>query len=361
MMQYQLMERTAAASQTTWLGTEQFTLPELATFLSNARNRFMVETGQLVDRSLINGPMPPAYQVDMPDYVIDLRRVAFFDGVTYQQLFDEDEWSLTSLISDWTNQSGTPTVYTILAERPLQLAIAPPPNVNSQLELITTRTIDSFTPQSVATSVRLLNNYASYAKWGALVDLLIGDGQATDETRAGVAQRRFSEGVELAKMNPIGTYFELNGVAVPPCAVFEMDSLIAGGWQNTSGQPNTLGIEAQNMIALSPVPDAGPYSVRLAVARNAPTPTADGDFLQIGREELEVIYDYAQHLAMFKVGGVELARSEEQVKTFYSAALLFNARLSANAYFAKTVFGLGMDEEAKRPRVAGMAGATRQS
>ena len=70
------------------------------------------------------------------------------------------------------------------------------------------------------------------------------------------------------------------------------------------------------------------------VIRNTPVPVLDADFLQIGREQLDSILDYAEHLAAFKMAGAEFAATVRQSNNFLLAAMQYNWRLAAAATYA---------------------------
>jgi len=136
------------------------------------------------------------------------------------------------------------------------------------------------------------------------------------------------------------------GVAVNPATLFDLDSAYPG-WQGASeGVPVDLGVVGPNLIALRPVPDAV-YGLTFDVVRNAPIPTVDGDPVQIGREEIEPILDFAEATALFKVA----EQAEDRMQRFYAAAITHNARLRASAPFMRTLIGQSRAEETERPRL----------
>jgi hypothetical protein len=114
--------------------------------------------------------------------------------------------------------------------------------------------------------------------------------------------------------------------------------------------PSRLGIAGRNLICPAPIADAGPYAITLDVVRNAPIPAVDGDYVQIGREEVEAIIDYAQHLAEFKQGSYELQASAEGWNGLVKMAALKNSRLAASTKLMNEMLGRATEEEVKRPR-----------
>ena len=103
-------------------------------------------------------------------------------------------------------------------------------------------------------------------------------------------------------------------------------------WQNDmQNTPTTIGMAGLNLIALYPPPNSGAHAVTLDVVRNMPVPVADGDSIQVGREELDVITDYAEHLAAFKMGGQEFAVTQPCYERMVRMAMQQNVRWRAVA------------------------------
>ena len=92
-------------------------------------------------------------------------------------------------------------------------------------------------------------------------------------------------------------------------------------------------------------------SITVDVVRNAPVPIADGDFVQLGREELDAVLDYAAHLACFKMGGAEFQATMRGLANFRRLALVRNERLAAAVRSAaQPLWDKGWREERQRLR-----------
>ena len=126
-----------------------------------------------------------------------------------------------------------------------------------------------------------------------------------------------------ARALPVLVHADIAGTPVLPDSLHNLDAFRAD-WQNaTQGTPDTVVVAGQNLVAVSPPPD-GVYSITLDVVRRADVPTGPSDNLEIGREDLNGIIDYAEHLAAFKIGGAELELTQRQAENFLSHALLRN-------------------------------------
>jgi len=348
MLQYHLLE--PATSQVAWTGTEMYSFGQVVEAVRGSRDRLLYESGSVLSTRTEAMPAPPINRVPLTDTVMDVRRALWRNvaAVTRHLLWREDEWGLSAFLALWESSPQTPYAYSVTATRPVELLVAPSPPVVGELELVTVESGADLDPAVSATALGVPDNLAPVVKWGALVDLLRGDGQEADPTRAEVAEKRWNEGVELAKMAQVLIHANVAGNSVLPVSLFDLDAAY-GSWQDTSGAPVDLAIAGPNLLALRPVPD-GVYAVTLDVARNAPIPAADGEQVQLGREDTDPIIDLAEYLALFKVGGAELQAAEGRLRAFYEAASEHNAKLRANTLFADTIFRQPRREETDRPR-----------
>jgi hypothetical protein len=218
----------------------------------------------------------------------------------------------------------------------LGLQIIPPPIDNGTLDLLTVDT-------SIVTSVPIFNDFGWVIKWGAMADLLGQEGEANDPERSKYCQQRWDEGVQLAKIMSTVLRTSINGRTVQTCALFDFDAQ-QPDWQNSvldpttdAATPNTPAMAGPNLLALYPVPDltlavpAGDHSITMDVVRNAIVPVDDGDFVQIERQFLSIILDYASHLATFKCQGGEFQATYEHYARMFQAAAQENARLMENS------------------------------
>ena len=255
----------------------------------------------------MNMPPPNISRVPLDDAIIDVRRVVWRNAALANfHLWRDDEWAFsTGLGNNWMTNTGTPGYYSIAATRPVELQVAYPPLDVGTLELITTNAGAALNPATSATILGIPDNFSWVIKWGALADLTVPGGQAEDSLRHKFCESRWRLGVETARMITVIAAAQINGVHVEPVALADLDAGY-GNWQDNSGTPVDIGIAGPNMIYARPVPD-GIHSITLDVARNAPVPAADSEYVEIGRDNINTILDYAHHLAAFKMGGKEFA------------------------------------------------------
>lgn len=331
-LQYACLEPATTGS--TYSGTEMFTYQDLANAVQNRLNQFLADTGCVVNRSIVNVASPPIGRQVLDQKTIDVRRVAWQGSLPenyYTTLWREDERMITAADQGWSVNPGAPEAYSIMAPPPLQLQIAPIPQSNGTIELLTVDSV-ALDPANTATVLGIPDDLTPAIKWGALADLLGKDGIARDPIRAQSCEQRYRMVVTLARMLPVVIHAELNGVPLIPSTLQEMDASTPN-WQNVTAGPGNpvqdLILAAPNLIAVAAIPDQV-YSVTLDVVRKTPTYNA-ADPVQLGREQLDMILDYAEHLALFKVGGAEWHATERQAQNFMLQAITYNQRISAAA------------------------------
>ena len=348
-LQFALLE--SASTQASWPGTAMFVYNDVVNAVANRRNQFLADTGCFLTSSTQAVASPPVGRQPLSELIIGVRRVAWLGASPYgyySTMWASDERSLTAADSSWNTDSATPDAWSILASPPITLQLAPLPIASGTLSMLTINS-KAFTPASSATVLDVPDNLAAAVKWGALADLLSMDGPARDLPRAAFCQQRYEQFVAMGRYLPCVVHAEVQGVSTIPVSLQELDAS-EPNWMNSSSTPADVALAGWNIMAVNPVPDAnGPYSVTLDVIRNAPVPSSDGAQVQIGREQLDMIVDYAEHLAMFKVGGAEWRATELQARQFTTQALAYNKRLSATARAALAAAFSSAKEQADRP------------
>ncbi len=223
----------------------------------------------------------------------------------WYSLWESDQWAIDAGANSLARQAPAqfPVQYSVSETPQLVLRMFPAPDQSGQIELITVDAIADFQPQTEANLLRVPDDYAWAVKWGALADLLGRDGQARDPMRAKYCEMRYQEGVIACRAGASMLDVQLNGAPFWMTSYTQMQNAIPN-WRANLQKPTFGAMLGQNLIAFGAVPDSA-YSVSMDVARNAIVPVLPGDFIQVGREQLDVILGYARHLAAFKMGGTE--------------------------------------------------------
>jgi hypothetical protein len=342
-IQYHLLETYDVDA---WSGTDMFILTDVVNALQRRRNQFLAETGSVVTRSTLAAPSTPISRVTLPDDIIDLRRVSWYntDNV-HSLLWREDEWALAAFSASlWTTTPTTPYAYSVTATPPVSMQVSPVPLDKGTMEILAVENPANLDVSGSGTLMNIPDDFCWIVKWGALADLLGKDGPAMDQERADYCEKRYQQGVDIARMQSCIIQAELQGIPLIVDSMHDLDSFDPD-WRNKTGTPADIGTSGMNIIGLSPVPD-NVYSVTLDVVRNAPV----GAQLQVGREELDAILGYAEHLAMFKVAGPEWQATNIFWENMLQMSLSYNERLAAASRYAVPIADQSRNEKYNRPR-----------
>jgi hypothetical protein len=340
-IEYHLIEPLTSGA---WTGSEEFSLEGIQAALQNRLNRFILEVGFRYSYDTIEVGAEQEL-ITLPDSTIEVVRAEWIasDG-TVTPLWESDSLQSQHLFPSGPQQIGTPATYSEAESAPLRLSISPMAAETGSLGLVTI----SSHPALDLTDAQLLtipDDLAWIIKWGALANLLTDK----QDSRAAYCDRRWQEGIELAKIYPSVLLARVDDTLVSTSALADLDSLVPG-WPNISGTPSTVSMVSYDLMALYPVPDSTSPAITLDVVTKATVPEEDDDYIQIPREYLSIILDYAQHLALFKVGGADFEASSQTYDRIIQAASLQNARLLAQSAYFEALRGQTRLENERLPR-----------
>lgn len=349
---YHLMENNGAVSAGTATSTSMFSITDINNAIAKRVNRFLEETGQIVTR--ITMPITAGDgRIEISNDWIDVRRAGWITPANaHTVLWRVSEYILDSQFNDWNiSSSNVPSAYSVATAPLLWVQIAPPPSDIGTLELLI---VDS------SNTINIFNDFGWVIKFGAMADLLGQEGEGRDADRAQYCDQRWDEGIQLAKIMTTVLRVTINGQAVQPCDVFDLDAQVPS-WQDSIGSasndlatPNAPAFASANLMALYPVPNVtqsvadGKHSITVDCIKNAILPVNDGDYLQVAPHYEATILDYAFHLAALKMGGVEFQNTYAHYQRTFKAAMEENERLKANA---QNFVVLSVQEELDRPRL----------
>jgi len=354
LIQYHLLEPSTGNS---WTGSEQFTLSDLTQALNKRRDQLQSDTGCVITRSLV--PTTPGdSSVFLSGLLIGLRRVAFVgsDNVAYP-LVNTDILAQRNYQGVAFTDPGIPYSYSTASARPLELILIPPPNQPGQLDILSVQDGVVLDP-TVGVAVGVPDDYTPAIKWGVMADILGKQGPAYDPIRAAYCERRFNLFVELIRMAPVVVNATINGIPLDTDSITNMD-FYNQTWQTTTSLPDSMA-SMRSLIALAPCPN-DEYAASLDVVTKAPIPAGiiaqtiddDDEYVQIGKELLDAVLDYSEHLAAFKMGGEEFKATFRGADNFFDEAVNYNRRLVALNPNAKLLGQQSMaDNEDKPQRVS---------
>lgn len=131
---------------------------------------------------------------------------------------------------------------------------------------------------------------------------------------------------------------------LPLTSLFELD-YGSPGWEGNSGTPSEWSPAGLTLLILKDAPSSG--TVTITGIKEAPELEGDGDFIDIGDEELEKLLGYAHHILSFKEGAPELEATKGERDQIVQAAGLRNARFRKSTFY-KSYMGKLQDEEQRR-------------
>lgn len=357
-IEYSLIEPITTNWVGGWTGTDQFTMDDVVKAIERRRNLFLLLTGLNLTHSIgFYNPAPSDGRLVLSDSIQLVRRVAWQTTPieatsTYTPLWREDEQSANFLHPNWAINPETPIAYSMFLTSPVAIQVIPIGGDNGILDLVTVDNPPNLN-EVVGTLLSIPDDWAWVVKWGALADLLGRDGQAFDPSRSEYCEKRFQEGVRFALLGGTINNVVLDGITVAPNDINDFDSMLPT-WQNirveSGAKIEDIAILGRNLIAISPVPNEEAHSIQLDIIRNIPIPSSGGDFIQVGREHIDAILDYATHLAMFKIGGAEFMATVELANRALSQAMTHNLYLRAEAKDYSVMQGYSKKEEVDKRR-----------
>ena len=357
-LEYHLLEPVNSTYPLVWAGSTQFTIDDLLEAIEQMRDQLLSDSSCTLTESLIIANPGRTF---LADNVLDLRRVCWIpvgapSGFTASCLLPGDTWMAQSFEAAYPQMpGGTPGIFLRSAQPPLSFDVDIQPGVPGQYDILTVNAGAAVTA-SASVVLPVPNDWAWVIKWGALANLLNRDTTSRDIYRAQYAEARYKQGIDTLRSAPALLAARINDVPVSVDAIREGDTYRAN-WQGlATGAPDSVLYAGLNQVALVPKPDAGPYSVTASVVANMPLPANDGANLQIGRDDVAAVLDYAQHIATFKCGGAEFTGTFPLLQSFLSHCALFNSKLNVQSFYKELMYGRAQQERSVNPVFEGAAG-----
>lgn len=325
---YALMEPQISSWPGGWVGTEMFSLEEISTILSDSRDEMLKLTACIAQGYTVNATTS---RVTLPtDHVRILRADITPQGQGAVPLWSIDQIQLHTTVRQ-TVQPGTgrPKAYSVSYSPQLTVDLWPPPQVLSVLEIQGIKSGVTLDPVNSATVITVPDDVSVILKYRALADLYGGDGLARCPRMEQYCEMRYQEGLAA-----IGNYMSVlwsndDGARGPITSVAQWDQ-VRPTWKQATGTPRSVAQLNWNTIAVRPVPN-GVYAMTFESVRRAVVPTVDADFIQVGREHMQSIYDYAQHVALIKSQGVEFEISMARYESAVAAAAEYRQQVAAQS------------------------------
>lgn len=350
-IEYHFLEPQTSTYPLVWSGSRQFAITDLLNAIQQVRDQLLSESGCTLSESLVAATPGRTF---LNDNAIQLRRVCWLPvsgfGFTANCLLPSDIWGQQSFEAGFPQLSpGYPLTYRRSSEPPLSFDVDIQPGVPGQYDVLTVNAglaLSTIVPSAMP----IPDDWCPILKWGAVAQLLGRESSASDELRARYGLTRYKQGVAAMQATPALLAARINDVPVTVEAVTAAD-FYAANWQGlAAGSPVAAYYDGLNMVAVALASDsAGPYSITASVVQNMPIPPSDDDYLQIGRDDVQSILDYAQHVAMFKCGGSEFAATVPLFQNFMRHCALYNSKLGALSPFLEMIDLRSREDERQKP------------
>lgn len=349
LIEYHLIEPPTGS---TWTGTNQFNITDLAQAMSRRRNEILQAVGCNMVESILN-MTPNTSTAQVTDLVLDERRCRWVPAsgqgspVTLQR---GDSRSFQYFTPNYQQTNGNPLRWDVIGSPPQTITVDTMVNVPSTLQVLGIEGAADFTP-GTNTPLLMPDDWMWVLKFGAMADILSMEQEGKDIARAQYCRQRYTEGLKLMAHMPWLLQASLDGVPVDTQPLAGADRTNYEWQSNANAFPEVV-VGGIDLFAVSPVPKAL-TSVGMTVVGNAPIPASDSADVQVARDVMDAIISEAEHLALFKMGGAEFKESLILHKEFVRMALQQNARLRESGILATTIRPPVDRQEEEQPRYAG--------
>lgn len=346
-MEYSLIEPITTLWAAPWAGTDMFTMAQFANALQRRRNQFLLDAGVYLTHDTIAVAPPPIGRVPLPETYIDVRRAAWKDSDdVYSPIFRDDAWAADSFEPTWTQQPARPRSMGIATVPQITLQLMPVPLASGELDVVVVETGTDLDPTS-GVVMGIQDDFAWVVRYGAMADLLSQEGEGRDPLRAEYCEKRYQQGVSLARVSAGLMQVQVNAVPVRADSLSDWDTF-EPEWQNSSDKPKRAALPGWSMLVLNPVPDAI-YGISADAIVKAPVPSVDADLIEAGKEDLEAILNLAEHAGSFKQGGAEFSQSMALYQVAEQSARVYNSRIEEFSIFSKPLQERARQEQTKVP------------
>lgn len=353
---YALMENQISSWAGGWVGTEMFSLEEITSILADSRDEFLKLTACIAQGYTVNATTGRA---TLPD---DHMRILRADVTPLAQgtlpLWPIDQVQLHTTVRTTTLPGvDRPKAFSVSYSPQLTVDLWPEPEVLSVIGIQGVKSGGTLTPTTVATTLTIPTDASYLLKYRVMADLLAGDGLARCPQIAQYCEQRYQEGLETMANYLSILWSNDSGPRGPITSVAEWDKS-RPTWRQTTGVPRSIAQLNWNTIAVRPVPN-GVYAMTFEAIRKAPIPAVNGDFIQVGREHMQALYDYAQHIALVKSQGAEFEASFVRYESAKAAAMDYRQQVASQSYLYQATQLPGLQERWTRPlrKQAAVAGA----
>lgn len=336
------------ANANAWTGSTQFTLNDL---LNACRRRLDETIGQsacTISRNLVTAAL--TRRTEVADSIIDIRRITWIPdtglGYSNKIMRQADAWAMRAFNPGYMQaNNNTPTQWLQNTEPPPSFDVDFIPPVAGNYEVLSTQSGGAWTGGNNTLTVP--DDWCWVFQFGAMADLFSRESLSADPLRAAYCRARYEEGIGLLRLMPVILALRLNEVPMSIGAVTGGDHYNPL-WQTVAAGSPASAYTFMNLLAFSPMPANNNFTATVSVTRNIDT---GNNFVQVARDDLDTIIDYAQHLAMLKQGGEEFYKTIPLYQNMQRKAASYNGKLYEMGFFELDQLDLAtLEERSRNPR-----------
>ena len=338
----------------TWTGTNQYNIGILSAALEYRRDELLLQSAANTVNLLQEAPVL-ALRSTLPDITLDLSRVRWIQsdsgyGMPYA-LGREDIGTIDAFSPQGAIRPGPPNSWRITSSPPLSFDTDCPPNQPGTFDMLVSNAGASFAPPT-ATAVGIPDDWTPALIYGALADVLANSPEGRDSQRAKYCLQRYEQLKKAMLKLPWLIDASVSDVSADTPSFKEMDAWAQNWEQRWPADDPQIVVGGMDLVALAPfVPTGSPLvSSVLTVVGNAPIPAADSDFIQLSRDGVDQVLNYAQHAASFKLGGKDFALTMPLFDEFEAYCRMKNTQYAALGIFRPGILMEGNRGELLDPR-----------
>lgn len=317
----------------TWTGTSQYNIGLLSGALQYRRDELLLQSAANPVQMFAYAPVLSVRTL-LPDSTLDLQRVRWIaQDSSMPYVLGREDSVTANAFGPWLGiQPNPPQSWLLTDDPPLSFDVDRPPNQPGTFDLLLSFAGLSFTPPA-ATVVGLPDDWTWVALYGALADVLANSPEGRDAARAKYCLQRFEQGKKAMLRLPWLVNATIGSASVDTPSFKEIDAWEQNWEQRHNPADPQIVVGGIDFVATAPFPTSVIVSSVLTVVGNAPIPAADGDEVQLSRDGVDAVLNYAQHAASFKMGGEDFALTLPLYEQFEAYCRQKNSQYAALGIF----------------------------
>jgi hypothetical protein len=336
-----------------WTGTSQYNIGLLSAALQYRRDELLLQSGANPVNLLQPSPLLST-RTFLPDSTLDLARVRWIkadSSMSPYVLGREDVNTANAFGPLLRVKPGEPDSWMITANSPLAFDVSCPPSQNGTWDMLTSMAGVSFVPPA-SSIVGLPDDWTWVAMYGALADVLANSPEGRDSSRAKYCLERYEQGRKAMLKLPWLIEAAVASIPVDTPSYKEMDAWEQNWEQVHPVDDPQIVVGGIDLVALAPfVADSAPtVSSVLTVIGNAPITVLDSDQVQLSRDGVDALLNYAQHIASFKMGGQDFLVTMPLYEQFEAYCRTKNSQYAALGIFRPELVHEGNRRDEIDPR-----------